>query len=48
MTRSQQPIQVKPSNNIYTALAAAALVAAIVALVVMIVRAKTIFGIGMF
>ncbi|HWB54010.1 MAG TPA: hypothetical protein VG722_07450, partial [Tepidisphaeraceae bacterium] len=48
MTRMQQPIQVKPSNNIYTALAAAALVACIVALIVMIVRAQTIFGAGMF
>jgi hypothetical protein len=48
MTRSQQPVQVKPTNNIYTALAAAALVASIVALIVMIVRAQTIFGVGIF
>jgi hypothetical protein len=48
MARSQQPIEVKASNNIYTALAAAALVAAVVALVVMIVESQAIFGAGLF
>jgi hypothetical protein len=47
MTRGQ-PIQIKASNNIYTALAAAALVATIVALVVMIVQSQAIFGAGLF
>jgi hypothetical protein len=47
MTRGQ-PIQVQASNNIYTALSAAALVAAIVALVVMIVQSQAIFGAGLF
>ncbi|HEY1687060.1 MAG TPA: hypothetical protein VGG19_20035 [Tepidisphaeraceae bacterium] len=48
MTRLQQPIQVKPSPNIYTALSAAALVASIVALVVLIVQSQAIFGVGLF
>ena len=46
MTRFQSgdPVVVKPGNNIYTALAAVALAASIVALVVLFVRANTVFG----
>lgn len=48
MTRTTRPVQVKPSNNIYTALAAAAFVASLIALIVLVVRAQTVFGSGLF
>ena len=50
MTRFQSgdPVVVKPGNNIYTALTGVALAASIVALIVLFVRANTIFGQGLF
>ena len=42
-----EPIQVKASSNIYTALAAAAVVATAVALIVLFVRSNAIFETGL-
>lgn len=39
-----EPVIVKPTNNIYTALAAAATVVVIFGLIVVIMRANTVFG----
>lgn len=46
MSRNPNPdtVIVKPSSNIYTALAAAALVASLVALVALWMRADELFG----
>ena len=41
---SGEQIQVKPTNNVYTALAAAAVIAQIIAFVVMYMRAEEIGG----
>ncbi|HLL91230.1 MAG TPA: hypothetical protein VK324_18170 [Tepidisphaeraceae bacterium] len=40
-------ITVKPTNNVYTALAAAAVVAQIVALIFLFMRASAVFGKGL-
>jgi hypothetical protein len=41
-------VVVKPTNNIYTALVGAALVAQIVGLVIIFLRAQTLFEKGLF
>ncbi len=45
---SSETVVVKPANNIYTALAAVAVAAQILGFVVILVRAKTIFGESLF
>jgi len=41
---SGEQIQVKPTNNVYTALAAAAVIAQIIAFVVIMMRANDVGG----
>ena len=47
MSRGDQ-IVVKPKNNVYTALAAAACAALILGLVALFVQSTTVFGDGLF
>jgi hypothetical protein len=42
-----QPVQVRPQNDMLTALLGAAVLAQIIALIVLFVRANTVFG-GLF
>jgi hypothetical protein len=39
---------IKPTNNIYTALTGVALLAQLIGLIILFVRAKTLFGTGLF
>jgi hypothetical protein len=50
MSRLSGPEQivVRPTNNIYTALAAASVVVLIVGLLILIMRHDTVFGVGFF
>ena len=48
VTTTNQPIQVQPQNNIYTALAAGALVAVLLGLLALYMRGNEVFPGGLF
>ena len=49
MTRmGSDAIVVRPTNNVYTALAGASVVLLIVGLLILIMRHETVFGVGFF
>ena len=45
---SGQPIEVRPTNNVYTVLVAVALLIQLVGLVAMVMRSSTLYGDSLF